>query len=518
MTKSFFLVHLIDKYKYFGIYSLYGIPDNLFRIGVSQYDGDIPYIKNIEPEPERMDLYSIPTFDTSSIWLGVEIIPKKTFEGNVELYRNLCRWIMDFLYLSRFLINLNLKARIFFHVENYDKENKDNNLSFQRSIELNCNKGSNYNLKYNKYKLLLPLLKKLLQFNPTENLRAIMYNYATSATTNSLVIDYFFNFATLEGVIHNWAETNGYSQLWGLAVADSNEQDKIHEALRTLFTQFVKRQNLEGDKLNQLRSFIDSTFPFPSNRKIMRSIKQRFKSYYNFRLNEELQEIGVIKNLLKNFRRIISRRNEIGHSLEAYIRSPGLIEDINTLMSGIKIIMDYELKMFLDGELDWKFENRINNLRENVRQMAKDNLLNKFTYKITAHNQNNIKLKDRFGKTQIERIEFLSEMKKQSDDETSNLVFSQNLKLILPQDFITRTRNNNDSKIVNAYADPYWWIAVTQDNSHYIFKIFPAKKITSSFDGSVRKVSCEIFSEDILSVVKLDYLAIPEDLDIFAME
>jgi len=104
------------------------------------------------------------------------------------------------------------------------------------------------------------------------------------------------------------------------------------------------------------------------------------------------------------------------------------------------------------------------------------------------------------------------------DDDLPNLIFSQNLKLTLPQSFSRRMEGTTESGIVNAYADPYWWISTTQDNSHYIFKLFPPTKITTTLNRGVREVHCEISSENILSVVKLDFLDIPDDLDIFASE
>ena len=518
MTDSFFLIHLIDKIKYYGINALYTNPHDLFIKGRSQYKGDIVYIQNIEPEPEGNNLFDFGS-ESSSIWLGIGIIPKETFEENVEFYKDLCRWIMDFLYLSRFLVNLNLTARVFFHVENYNEEETDSILSFQRTIDINCYSGSMFQVEYNKYDLILPLLTKLLQYNPSEKLRAIMYNYASSKHSNSGVTDYFFNFATFEGIVHNWAEVNGYSELWGTAIANSSEQKDMHEKLRAHFSQFVNSHDFEGEKLSQLKSFKDSIFP--SNRNIMRSLRQRFKSYYNTRLTDELREKEDIKTVLKNFRRIYSRRNEIGHSLETYLRSTGLIEDINALFSTIKIIMDFELNKFLDGEIDWKFESRLNNLRNNMRQMTQDKVLHKFNYDVEVQNQNYIHLTDRFGTINPEKVEFHSGMIKQNDDDDddlTNLIFSQNLKIRLPQNYSRRTKQPQELGIVNVYKDPYWWISTTQDNSHYIIKTFPPTRINFASNRGNREVNCEIFSENILSVIKIDLIDIPDDLDIFTFE
>jgi len=514
MTESFFLVHLIDKNNYNGIYTLHKFPHDLFTKGKSQYGGYIVYIKGIEPEPKlKSDLLSEDSgMDTDSIWLGVNITPKETFEENLELYNHLCSWISDFLYLLRFLINLNLKARVYFHVENYKEGRCSPKLSFQKIIEVNCVRSSNFQVEYNQYQLVFPLLTKLLQYKPTDKLKAIMYNYATSKSGNSGVIDYFFCFATFEGIIHNWAEANGYSQLWGTAIANSNEQENIHENLRSHFEQFVRRQNSEGDKLKQLKSFKDSMFP--TDRKIRRSLKQRFKSYCSKRLTAELQVNEYILAMSHYFHRIYDRRNEIGHSLEAYTRSPGFIEDTNTLMSTIKILMDFELTQFLNNEIDWKFENRLNNLRGNMRSITQDNILDKFTYDLLVQNQNNIHLKDRFGKRPIEKVEFHSGMINQDDidNDSTNLIFSQKLRLTLPQSFFPRLDTTLESKIVNAYENPYWWISTTKEDSHYIFKTFPSKKITTTSNEKF----CEISSERILSVIRLDFIGIPDDLDIFS--
>ncbi len=514
MTKSFFLVHLIDKSKYYGINALYNIPHDLFIKGRSCHKSDIIYIQKIEPEPVDQLQGGFGT-NTHSLWLGVGIIPKDTFEENVELYKNLCGWIMDFLYLSRFLVNLNLKARVMFHVENYSEENKDSKLSFQRIIDINCVSGSRFQVRYNQYDLVLPLLTKLLQYSPTDKLRAIMYNHATSQTGNSGVINYFFSFATFEGIINNWADANGYSQLWGTAVATQNEQVRIHGDLRTHFAQFISNHDYDDEKLSQLISFKDSTFPL--DRKIFRSLKQRFMSYYNLRLTADLRENEDVLALLNQFRRIYLRRNEIGHSIETYLGSPGLIEDVNVLMSTNKIIMDFELNQFLNGEIDWKFENRINNLRDNMEQMTQTTVLDKFSYNVTVQNPNNIHLKDRFGTRNIEEVKFQSEMINDAEED-SKLIFFQDLKLILPQDFSRRMESATKSGIVNAYADPYWWISATQDTSHYIIKTFPPTRISYTFERDVRKVTCEISLENILSVVKLDFIDIPDDLDVFACE
>jgi len=515
MTESFFLVQLIDKSNYNGIIrTLYRLTSDLFTKGISRYEGDRIYINGIEPEPEEDHLLDGSGMDSTSIWLGVGIKPKETFEENVELYKDLCNWIMDFLYLSRFLINFNLKARVFFYVKNFEKGESNSKLSFQDIIDINCDGSSNFQVRYNKYQSVYPLLTKLLECNPTKKLRAIMYNYAISKVGHSGVVDYFFSFATFEGIIHYWAEANGYSDLWGTAIAEPDEQDDIHKNLRDNFDQFIVMQNSEGDKLKQLKSFKDSTFP--TDRKIRRSFRQRFKSYISNRLTAELQENEYIQTMLSKFQRIYNRRNEFGHSLETYLRDPGFVEDSNTLMSSIKILMDFELNQFLNNEKDWKFEIRSNNLRENIRVITQDNMLDKFSYDILVQNQSSIYLRDRFDTRNIEKVEFHSKMVEKNDEDLPNIVFSQKLQLAFPQNFKTRLGTISESKIVNAYEDPYWWIITTEEDSHYIFKTFPPTKFTTTSNrASVREKICEIPSKNILSVIKLDFIAIPDDFNIF---
>ncbi len=518
MTESFFIVHLIDKDNYHGINTLHNFPHDLFTTGRSTIRDDKVYIEGIEPKPQ------LPTdllrrrggMDIDSIWLGVNITPKESFLENVGLYNNLCSWIMDFLYLLRFIINLNLKAKVYFHVENFEEQNSRPKLSFQKVIDLKCDHSSNFQEEYNQYQLFFPLLNKLLQFKPTDKLRAIMYNYANSKVGNSVLIGYFFSYATFEGIFHNWADFHGYSHLWGTAIADPNEQKGIHEDLRSNFEQFIKDQNLRNDKLKQLNSFKNSIFP--TDRNIMRSLNQRFKSYFSNRLTKELQENEYIQAMLKYFRQIYTRRNEIGHSLEKYTHSPGFVNDTSILMSTIKILMDFELNLFLNGESDWKFENRIRDLSDNLRPLTQDKVLNKFSYNLLTQNQSNIQLKDRDGSIPIENIEFQSEMIIQNDidNDRSGPIFSQNLRIILPQSFDERCLAPAESGIYNIYENPYWWISTTQEDSNYIFQTFPPEVITTTINKGVREIFCEIPSENILSVIKLDFIDIPDNLDIFS--
>jgi len=177
--------------------------------------------------------------------------------------------------------------------------------------------------------------------------------------------------------------------------------------------------------------------------------------------------------------------------------------------------MDFELNKFLTGEMDWKFEVKVNDLRKNLKLMNQSKVLDKFTYNVEV--QNNIQLTDRFGSRNIEKLEFHSGMIKKNsedDDELPKPLFSQRINLTLPQNFSRRIERNTESGIVNAYEDPYWWISTTQKNSHYIIKTFSPTTITTTSN----KVYCNISSENILSVVKLDFVDIPDDLDIFSIE
>lgn len=516
MTNSFFLVHVIDKNNDNDISLLHNFPDELVTKGRTHFQDDTIYIQGIEPQPEFTINFSGGGIgmDSNSIWLGINIIEKPTFEENVELFHKLSDWIRDFLFLLRFILNLNLKAKVYFHIEYNREMHPAPKLSFQKTIDLNCDSGSNFRMEYNRYELVIPFLKRLLQYKPTDKLRALMYNNASGKAGSSIIIDYFYSFATLEGIINNWADANGYSELWGSAVADLDEQERIHGDLRSHFNQFIRNQDINTDKLNQLQSFKDSTFP--TDRKIRRTLYRRFRSYYTNRLTTELQENERIRAMLNTFHRIYSRRNEIGHSLERYTQSPGFTEDINTLMSTIKILMDFELNNFLNDELDWKFEIRLNNLRDNLRPITHGNVLEKFTYNILPQNQISSQIKDRFGTRAIENVEFQSGMVNIDDDgediASTNLKFSQRLKLILPLDFQFRDVTHLEPEIFTIYDDPYWWIITTYEDSHFIFKTFPPNKITTT---SNEEKFCEIPSKSILLVIKLDFLNIPEDLDIF---
>ena len=102
------------------------------------------------------------------------------------------------------------------------------------------------------------------------------------------------------------------------------------------------------------------------------------------------------------------------------------------------------------------------------------------------------------------------------DNDSTNLIFSQNLWLILPQSFYRKLNTLNKSQIINVYEDPYWWISTTQEDSSYIFKTFSPKKITTTSNRDEIEKFCEISSEHILSVIKLDFIGIPDDLDIFS--
>ena len=80
-----------------------------------------------------------------------------------------------------------------------------------------------------------------------------MYNYANAQIGNSALIEYFYSFAALEGLISNWAEGSGYSDLWGPAVTTQEEQITLHHNLRSNFNNFINEQNIDGEKLLQLQ-------------------------------------------------------------------------------------------------------------------------------------------------------------------------------------------------------------------------------------------------------------------------
>jgi hypothetical protein len=515
---SFFLVQFIDKNDYYGIYSLREYQQSIFTIGITHYIYEKVYVKNIEPKPENEQELegndisrAIPGIDSHSIWLGMDIEPKKSWEDNIQLYHELYDWVRDSLFILRFLVNLNLKARIFFHVEDFSTINKDASISIHRDIELYCDSSSSFKVKYNKYNLVFPLLIKLLRYKPSDKMKAIMYNHASAKSGSSMIIDYFYSFATFEGIFHNWSNERGYSELWGNAIATQEEQDTIHKELRAQYEQYLKDHNYGGEKKKQLDSFKDSTFP--SDRIIRRSLFQRFKSYYINRLSSELQENQEIQSLLRNFRQIAARRNEIGHSLEKYTQTSGLIEDASTLMSCIKLIMDFELKKFLKGEIDWKFESRNINLRDYVKPKTQDKVLDKFILSLEKHDIKNMILIDRKNRYLIDKIKFQSffATKDERDESIEKELFQKKIFLELPESSrIALLEGTSKVGIIEIYKDPYWWIILTQNGSQYIIKSFETYNMTTHMHQGEMTTFCTIPTNRILSIARFKSILIDE--------
>lgn len=511
MGNSFFLVNIIDKNNSNEIYKLHRINQTIFTIGTTYYQNENIYVKGIEPIPD-IEINSFSN-DLYSIWLGMDVEPKATLEENISLYDELHDWIRESLLILRFLINLNLKVRVFFHVQEFSNKQKDASYTFHEEIDLNCDSSSTFNVRENKYNLVFPLLIKLLKYRPTDKMKAIMYNHASAKIGKSFVIDYFYSFATFEGIFQNWAEVSGYSELWGTNVATAEEQERIHEELRSHFEEYLNNNNITGEKRDQLDSFKDSVFPRPQDRKIRRSLKQRFKSYYKNRLPNELQRSGNIQSMLTHFHRIANRRNEIAHSLELYTRAPGILEDTKTLMSVIKLIMDFELNNFLEGEIDWKFEEREIDLGNHLKPKTQEEVLEKFTFSLVETAQNNMKLIRKIGDKKEEhslvRIEFYSTFDYQDEvDNKEQFIFQKELEIHFSKDFQPRSRFS-DPGVVIIYKNPYWWIFLKQDESNYIFKTFENNKITHI--GSTSIIS-KIASKKILSIAKVNIIMLNEDL------
>lgn len=512
MGNSFFLVNIIDKNNFNEIYKLYQCTQSIFTIGRTYYQNENIYVKGIEPIPD-IEINSS-GYDICSIWLGMDVEPKATLEENIALYDELHDWVRESLFILRFLINLNLKARVFFHVQEFSNEQKDASYTFQEEIDIYCDSSSTFHVRDNKYNLVFPLLIKLLKYRPTDKMKAVMYNHASAKIGNSFVINYFYSFATFEGIFQNWAEVGGFSELWGTNVASIEEQERLHEEIRSHFEQYINNNNnITGEKLNQLNSFKDSVFPRPQDRKIRRSLKQRLKSYFENRLPEELQRNEIILSMFTHFRRIADRRNDIAHSLESYTRAPGILEDTKILMSTIKLIMDFELSNFLRGEIDWKFEEREINLRDHLKPKTQEEVLEKFTFSLVGTEQNIMKLIRKIGDSieeqSLVRIEFHSAFNCQDeDDNRERTIFQKELKIHFSGMLQPRS-DFSEPGIMNIYKYPYWWIFLNQDEFTYVFKTFENNKITHI--GTTSIVS-KIASKKILSIARVNSMIISEDL------
>ncbi len=479
------------------------------KTGQTCFKNGITYINNIEPKPEvkLSPLSEDFSRDTRSIWIGMEIIPKDKFEENMDLYKELCNWSWDALYIMRFLLNLNLKARIFFHIEN-----NNSSYSFQNTLNPYCSTGSSFNIKFNRYDLVIPLLKKLLQYGSTNELKALMYNHAVSNKGYSAVIHYFYSFAVFEGIIHCWSEYNGYSELWGSAIATLEEQEELHKNLRTLFKNFLKQNSNKFDKKkkNQLDSLINAYFPL--DRRIRLSLSQRFKSYFMNRLSEEMKEIEPIRLMKKRLRRIYQRRNEIGHSIRTHASDKGFTEDIDILLSTIKYIMNDELNKFLEGEEDWKFQERKFNLVECVSPLISKKVLDKFYFDIKETNQSNIRLIERSKSTRLKALKYNSKIIL-SDSRTK---FESNLKIFFPFAFkLLRSEIPKNKMVLETYENPEWWLFTSQDNSQWLFKVLPPIKITTSlaYPNDDPKKFADIPSENIIGIFKFNSMEIPNRME-----
>lgn len=509
---SFFLVHYIDKDGDNEVSNLHKIPQEVFTLGMTRFINGNPYISGIEPPIEYKfdDKAHSGAFsqDISSIWLGVNILSNDTFEENINLYQELKNWARDTLYLIRFLLNLNLSLEIFFHCKN--EEVKDlQNFSIQEVIDLNCDSGSYFTYYYNRYELIFPLLCKLLQYKPSDKFYPILYNYSNTRSGHSLDIAYFYSFATLEGVISNWAKFHGYSELWGKAIADSSEQQELHINLRSLFEKFIKNNKAMGEKRKQLVSFLESTFP--KGRFIRRSLRQRLKSYLYYRLSEELQENRNIRSLMKNFGRIYSRRNEIGHSLEDFTKKSGFVEDVNTLMSCLKHIFDYELNLFITGEVeeDWKFEKRPTDLSDVITQKKQENVLDYFYYTIGLKTQKKVHFITRSDIKDLETVKFTSKF---ILDDNLNLKHQKYMNIYFLQNFNINFFSSASKNVFDLQENPYWWVFTEIDKIKYVFKIIPPREVNTIYNRNGKnQVFAEISSEDILLTLRLQHPEINEE-------
>ncbi len=454
--------------------------------------------------------------DTSSIWLGIDVIPQTTFEENINLFRELERWVMESLHIIRFHLNLNLKAKMFFHIETRQEGEDMKEISLQKNFDPGCIHGSSFHVNYNRYDMVFPIITKLLNCRPTDRFKAIMYNYANANCGASGFIEYFYIFAAFEGIVHNWAEENGYSELWGSAIATSQEQNTIHEALKNHFNQFLREYHFESNsdlKNRQLISFCDSTFP-TNNRKIMRTLRQRLSSYLNLRLPQEIRECETIQALRTNLRRIYSRRNQIGHSLETYTRASGFIEDTQTLFSTIKLLMDFELGQFIEGESDWKFEERTIHLTDFTSRLIPKEVLKYFRVSLNGENQRETLLKKREGVQSLQSIEFHSEIEyKAVENDGGKMSYYRNAKIYYPPgQHPHHLESQINQEVVQIYSDPYFWLSTIIENTKYIIKTFE----NESFTSTGRHIyHTEFTTDDIVMFIIVESFVIPEDSILF---
>jgi len=514
MTTSFFLIQLIDKENNNGIMNLHRFDQEIFLLGKSIMKYDNVHIQGIEPDLPPSPLSfggSLFSSDSTSIWCGFDIIPRPDFEDNMTLFEELEKWTMDSIYILRFLINLNLRAKMFFYVEIIQEDQENKKITIQKDFDPGCDSGSSFHINYNMYSLVFPLLTRLLNYRPTNKFKSIMYNNANAKIGSSAIIDYFYSFAAFEGIFHNWTEENGYSELWGSAIATAEEQNTLHEGLHAHFQQFLHQNPLERRKKRQLESFCSSTFP--RDRKIRRTLRQRFKSYMDTRLTQEIRDKEEIQALWAHFRRIYSRRNEIGHSLENYTRTAGFIEDTETLFSSIKILMDFELISFIEGKLDWKFEERSTQLRDIISPMTPREVLSLFLFDLDGENQSEVNLRSRTGIEPLEKIEFYSNM--ELNEEQLKIVYQRELKMHYPTNWRDQNIDRQENQgFISIYPNPYFWLLTTTETAHYVFKTFEIRSYTMEGGSTYSKFS----TDDVLMIIKAESIEIPDNSLLFSEE
>jgi hypothetical protein len=479
-------------------------------------------ILDLEPKIMRtrpIDNSSSMGIDTHSTWIGWDIRPQNNFLDNLKLFANFRLWVEESLLILRFLVNWNLKAQIYFYVE-WEEEKKTSKCSIQEEIDLYCKSGGNFYVSFNKVNLVYPLLKKILEFQPSEIFQSILYNHALAKRGNSAIIDYFYEFAVLDGFISNWAIFSGYSELWGESIAISTEQRSIHESLRSHFQEFyktIKKSGVSKEKLAQLNSLIDINFP--DKRMIRRSLHQRLKSYIEKRLPQKIRENEIIKSLIQDFRNISNRRNIIGHSLGDYTRLESFATNSEILYSSLKILMDFEIEKFIEGEIDWKFEKRTNEIISLLSPKTQEKILDKFLYSSSTDltTENYIQSKDM--KWDLKTIEFkLNISPNDNDVNENNTINDKYLKIFFkenPNSTINHTKPKK-SNIIDINDNPECLIYSSNENITQIFKItnFPTKINIITKNNSLQ-ISSEIDPSIIRTIIKLENVVLSPDLDFY---
>ena len=236
----------------------------------------------------------------------------------------------------------------------------------------------------------------------------------------------------------------------------------------------------------------------------------------NTRLTQEIRENDAIQSMWSHFSRIYSRRNEIGHSLETYTRTPGFIEDTETLLTSIKILMDFELTRFIEGESDWKFEDRSINLRDIISPLTPRGVLNYFIFNLDGENQTDVRLRSRRGTEPLEKIEFFTEMEYKEDNNlNSNISYDRKIKMSYPPNWRQiRMDQQNNQKIVLIYPNPYYWLFTTIGTTQYMFKTIETDSFTTQGGSPYSKFP----TDNIIMVVKAESIEIPDNSIIFSEE